>query len=55
MSHIQKPDLGKNISVSGWDDDSLTWALISAIQDDKGIKQGLYPPPGQNVSTAQEG
>ncbi|PCH41828.1 glycosyltransferase family 5 protein [Wolfiporia cocos MD-104 SS10] len=38
-----------------WDDDSLTWALISAIQDDKGIKRGLYPPPGQNASTALGG
>ncbi|KAI0702776.1 hypothetical protein C8Q76DRAFT_233178 [Earliella scabrosa] len=35
--------------------DSLTWSLISAIEESKSIKQGLYPPPGANKSTAKGG
>jgi hypothetical protein len=33
----------------------LNWALISAITDDAEIKQGLFPPPGANVSTKNGG
>lgn len=33
----------------------MNWALISAITDDAEIKQGLFPPPGANVSTKNGG
>jgi hypothetical protein len=34
---------------------SLTWSLITAITNDPVIKQGLFPSPGANVSTAKGG
>ncbi|KAH7903678.1 hypothetical protein BJ138DRAFT_1120145 [Hygrophoropsis aurantiaca] len=37
-----------------WTDD-LTWKLINAIAENKDISQGLFPPPGANVSTKKGG
>lgn len=33
----------------------MKWKLINAIRDDPSIRNGLYPKPGQNASTAQGG
>jgi hypothetical protein len=38
-----------------WKDKELTWKLINAITEDPMIKQGLFPSPGANVSTAKGG
>jgi len=34
---------------------SLNWSMITAITDDSEIRNGLYPPPGSNTSTAKGG
>ncbi len=36
-------------------DETLTWSLITHISKNVHIKRGLYPPPGQNPSTASGG
>jgi hypothetical protein len=38
-----------------WKVKELTWSLLTALTDDPVIKQGLFPSPGANVSTAQGG
>jgi hypothetical protein len=38
-----------------WSDVDLTWALITAITDNDGIRQGLFPGRGGNASTAKGG
>ena len=38
-----------------WSDQTLSQSLITAITDDPNIKQGLFPPPGPNASSAKGG
>ena len=38
-----------------WSDQTLSQSLITAITDDPDIKQGLFPPPGPNASSAKGG
>lgn len=38
-----------------WQEDALSKQLIAAIIDNPNIKQGLFPVPGTNVSTAAGG
>ncbi len=37
-----------------WDQD-LTWTLVSALEDDKDIREKLFPPIGSNPSTQDGG
>jgi hypothetical protein len=36
-------------------DENLSWSLIAAITEDPDIKQGLFPSPGANSSSAKGG
>ncbi|KAJ3552890.1 hypothetical protein NP233_g12772 [Leucocoprinus birnbaumii] len=49
-SEIKGPDIN-------WTDDDhkYSWKLLTAIESDSGIKNGLYPPPGSNSSTQNGG
>ena len=38
-----------------WSDQTLSQSLITAITNDPDIKQGLFPPPGLNASSAKGG
>ncbi|RPD52273.1 hypothetical protein L226DRAFT_466837, partial [Lentinus tigrinus ALCF2SS1-7] len=38
-----------------WTNHTLTWSLISAVEDNSDIKQALYPSPGGHPSTANGG
>ena len=41
--------------VISWKDVSLNWKLITALEEDTVIRQGLFPIPGANISVSQGG
>jgi hypothetical protein len=43
------------LTSNSWKDQDLTWQLIHCIAEDPIIRQGLFPGPGANVSTAKGG
>jgi len=38
-----------------WKDEALNWSLITILEEDLIIKQGLFPTPGGNTTTLQGG
>jgi F0F1-type ATP synthase alpha subunit len=38
-----------------WKDVDLNWTLISILEEDEVIRQGLFPVPGANISVSQGG
>ncbi|KAA1470051.1 hypothetical protein DENSPDRAFT_669018 [Dentipellis sp. KUC8613] len=51
-------DDGLDVAMStrvDWKDNTLTWSIITAIEDDEKIRSGLFPGPGKTPSTANGG
>ncbi|KIL54793.1 hypothetical protein M378DRAFT_182413 [Amanita muscaria Koide BX008] len=38
-----------------WKDNDLNWSLITILEEDQAIRQGLFPVPGANISVSQGG
>ncbi|KAF8233324.1 hypothetical protein L208DRAFT_1267270, partial [Tricholoma matsutake] len=38
-----------------WKDIDLNWSLITILEEDQAIRQGLFPVPGANISVSEGG
>lgn len=41
--------------ILSWKDETLNWSLITILEEDIVIKEGLFPTPGKNVTVSQGG